>query len=112
METLGLGGSLRLGKVTGPVGGADMGGAEQVNGLGGTMGAVAGGTGPSESLEPMLEIDDADDERSRLHDMSVSSLVAVSGRESGVVSPEAMTVEVGVEVAGELRAMALLRKSV
>lgn len=43
LETAGLGGSLRLGKVAGPVGGADMGGADDVNGLGGITGAVAGG---------------------------------------------------------------------
>lgn len=112
LETLGLGGSFKLGKVARPVGGADMGGVEQVKGLGGTMGAVAGGEGPSEALELTLEADDDDDRRSRLVEMSVSSLVAVSGRESGVVSPEAITVEVGVEVAGELRANALVRKSV
>ena len=39
----GLGGTFRLGKVAGPVGGADIGIAEGIYGLGGTRGAVAGG---------------------------------------------------------------------
>jgi hypothetical protein len=43
LDTAGLGGSFKLGKVAGPVGGADIGGAEVVNGLGGIIGAVAGG---------------------------------------------------------------------
>ena len=51
----------------------------------------------------MLEADDGG-LASRLQEVSVSSLVAVSGRESGVVKPEL--------IAGELRAMALVRKSV
>lgn len=101
-DTLGLGGTLRLGKQAGPVGGADI-GAAQVKGLGGTMGAVAGGVGRPEALEVMLEADDGG-LASRLQEVSVSSLVAVSRRESGVVRPEL--------VAGELRAMALVRKSV
>lgn len=102
-DRLGLGGTLRLGKQAAPVGGADM-GAAQVKGLGGTMGAVAGGVGRPEALEVMLEADDDGGVASRLQAVSLSSLVTVSGRESGVVRPEL--------VAGELRAIALVRKSV
>lgn len=74
-----------------------------MNGLGGTIGAVAGGERRVEVLELVLE---ADDGGVVLHllEASVSSLVAESGIESGVVSPE-----LG---AGELRAIALVRKSV
>lgn len=97
-ETAGLGGSFRLGKVAAPVGGADM-GTGTLKGLGGTMGAVAGGEG---LLLLMLEADD--EECSLLQEQSVCSLAAVPGRESGVVWPEA--------TAGELRDMALERKSV
>lgn len=102
LDTLGLGGTLRLGKQAGPVGGADM-GVGQTKGLGGIIGAVAGGVGRAEALEVMLEAEDGG-VPSRLQEASVSSLVAVSGSESGVVRPEL--------VAGELRAMALVRKSV
>jgi hypothetical protein len=102
-DTLGLGGTLRLGKQAGPVGGADM-GVAQVKGLGGTIGAVAGGVGRPDAFEVMLEADDEGGEASRFNEVLVSSLVAESGRDSGVVKPEL--------VAGELRAMALVRKSV
>jgi hypothetical protein len=101
LEMAGLGGSLRLGKVAGPVGGADMGIDELTNGLGGTMGAVAGGEGflaVSRSTES---------ECSSLHEQSEGMLVAVSGidADSGVVSPE-------WTASGELREIALERKSV
>lgn len=99
LETVGLGGILRLGKVSDP-GGADMGAAEDGKGLGGTTGAVAGGEG---ILDRMLVIE-AGDSRSLLSEQSDRSLLAVSGTESGVVSPD--------DRAGELRAMALVRKSV
>lgn len=102
-DTLGLGGTLRLGKQAAPAGGADM-GVAQVKGLGGAMGAVAGGVGRPDALEVMLEADDEGGDASRFKDLSVSSLAAESGRESGVVKPEL--------VAGELRAMAFVRKSV
>jgi hypothetical protein len=78
-------------------------GVEQTKGLGGIIGAVAGGVGRAEAFEVMLEAEDGG-VPSRLQEASVSSLVAVSGSESGVVRPEL--------VAGELRAMALVRKSV
>jgi hypothetical protein len=102
-DTLGLGGTFRLGKHAAPVGGADM-GAVHVKGLGGAMGAVAGGLGRPDALDVILEADDEGGEASRFREVLVSSLVAESGRESGVVKPEL--------VAGELRAMALVRKSV
>lgn len=80
----GLGGSLRLGKVAGPVGGADIGIDELTKGLGGTMGAVAGGEG---FLVVSLS---TDSECSSLQEHSEGTLVAVSGTDtdSGVVSPE------------------------
>jgi hypothetical protein len=102
LETLGLGGTLRLGKQAGPVGGADI-GVEQVKGLGGTIGAVAGGVGRA-NFFVVLEAEVGGVPSSLLLEVSVSSLVAVSGSESGVVCPEL--------VAGELRAIALVRKSV
>lgn len=97
-ETDGLGGNLRLGKVAMP-GGADM-GTDAVKGLGGTIGAVAGG----ESLMLALDIEVVGEERSDLYEQSDCSLASISGRESGVVSPEA--------IAGEFNDMALERKSV
>jgi hypothetical protein len=98
----GLAGNLRLGKVAGPVGGADMGIAEVVKGLGGTIGAVAGG---EDFLTPVSVGDEA--ECSSLQEYSDGTLIAVSGSDadSGVVSPEPST-------RGELRDMALDRKSV
>jgi len=42
-DTEGLWGTFRLGKFAAPVGGADIGAAEGLKGLGGTIGAVAGG---------------------------------------------------------------------
>lgn len=101
-ETAGLGGSLRLGKPAAPVGGADM-GAEVGKGLGGTTGAVAGGDMLKETFELVLVVE-VGEELSHLHEQSDCLLLAVSGRESGVVWPEPM--------AGELRDMALERKSV
>ena len=98
LEIDGLGGNLRLGKLAAP-GGADM-GTDAVKGLGGTMGAVAGG----ESLMLGLDIEVVGEERSDLNEQSDCSLAAVSGRESGVVSPEA--------IAGEFKDRALERKSV
>lgn len=84
---------MRLGKEFAPVGGADIG--RCVNGLGGMAGAVAGALCSC----------------SHLQEISVCSLVAVEGNESGVdsgvVSPEVD----GLKAAGELRDMAL-RKSV
>lgn len=103
LEMLGLGGTFRLGKQAGPVGGADI-GVEQVKGLGGTIEAVAGGVGRANLFEVVLEAEDGGVPSSLLLEVSVSSLVAVSGNESGVVCPEL--------VAGELRAIALVRKSV
>lgn len=84
METAGLGGSFRLGNVAGPIGGADIGIDELANGLGGTMGAVAGGEGL-----PMVS-PSVDAGCSSLQEHSDGTLVEVSGREadSGVVSPE------------------------
>ena len=99
LEIAGLGGTLRLGKLA-ALGGADM-GTETVKGLGDTMGAVAGGETP---LVLTLEVEVVGDERSDLQEHSDCSLLAESGSESGVVSPEAN--------AGELRDMALERKSV
>lgn len=89
MDTAGLGGSLRLGKEAAP-GGADM-GAEDVYGLGGMTGAEVGGDG----LLPVDDVGEASD----------CSLAARPEAESGVVSPDDTT-------AGELRDMALDRKSV
>lgn len=43
--TEGLGGTLKLGKVAGPKGGADMGATAGLKGVGGAIGAVAGGSG-------------------------------------------------------------------
>lgn len=80
-EMAGLGGNLRLGKVTGPVGGADM-GAESLKGLGGIRGAVAGGGRLVHSL-------DVGEDCSLFEEQSDCSLVDVGGAESGVVSPEA-----------------------
>jgi hypothetical protein len=99
-EMAGLGGSLRLGKLAGPVRGADM-GAEVGKGLGGTNGAVAGG-------EFLLAGADVGDGRALLHEQSEGSLLAaVLGNESGVSWPDE-----GVGgVDGEPRALALLRKS-
>lgn len=65
-------------------------------------GAVAGGDG---ILDRMLAVEVVGDSRSLLYEQSDRSLLAVSGTESGVVSPEE-------RAAGELRAMALVRKSV
>lgn len=84
LETAGLGGSFRLGKVAGPIGGADIGIDELTKGLGGTMGAVAGG---------LLIVSPTGDEASSssLQEHSEGTLVELSGMEaadSGVVSPE------------------------
>lgn len=107
LDTAGLGGNLRLGKVAGPVGGADMGTEVGWKGLGGTMGAVAGGEA---LLAPVMLPDEVGGECSHLQEHSDCSLLAVPGAESsGVVSPEARPLPVG---GGELRAMALERKSV
>lgn len=43
LDTEGLWGTFKLGKFAAPVGGADMGAAEGLKGLGGMIGAVAGG---------------------------------------------------------------------
>lgn len=96
----GLGGSLRLGKLAAPVGGADM-GTEAVKGLGGIMGAVAG---EEAILILRPDVEDVGDDWPDFDEHSDCSLASVSGIESGVVSPEAM--------AGELSDMALVRKSV
>lgn len=101
LEMAGLGGSLRLGKVAGPVGGADMGIDVLAKGLGGIIGAVAGGEG-------FLVVSPSDEsECSSLHEHSEGTLVAVSGTDtdSGVVSPE-------WTASGEFREMALDKKSV
>ena len=100
MATEGLWGTRRLGKVAGPVGGADIGAAEGQKGLGGTMGAVAGGDG----LSPSTLV--GGDDSSTLHEHDDCSLLAVPGMDadSGVESP--------VGGSGELREMALDRKSV
>ena len=96
-EIAGLGGSLMLGKVIGPVRGADM-GTISLKGLGGMIGAVAGGAA---RLLPQLDVGD---DCSLFEEHSDRSLVAVAGAESGVVSPDAMV--------GEPRDIALERKSV
>lgn len=100
LQTEGLGGTFRLGNVAGPVGGADKGAAEGLKGVGGTMGAVAGG-GVLSSFSLV-----GGEECSCLQEQSDCSLVAVPGAEddSGVVSPDGGR--------GELRDMALDRKSV
>jgi hypothetical protein len=95
---------LRLGKVAGPVGGADM-GADVGYGLGGTTGAVAGG----QSLSPRLLVvvplsEESGEERPHLHEVSDCSVDAVVGADSG-----GLTLETAM---GELRAIALVRKSV
>jgi hypothetical protein len=84
LEIAGLGGSFRLGKVAGPIGGADIGMEELANGLGGTMGAVAGGEGLL-MVSPFV-----DDGCSSLQEHSDGTLVEVPGADadSGVVSPE------------------------
>lgn len=92
----GLGGSFKLGKEARLVGGADMGNGA-VNGPGGMSDAVAGEEG-------LLLALDVGERRSSLEEHLDLSLVAVPGAESGVVSPDTM--------AGELRDMALDRKSV
>ena len=80
MAMEGLGGTFRLGNVAGPVGGADIGAAEEANGVGGTMGAVAGGNLSSFSLV-------AGEDCSALLEQSDRSLLAVFGADddSGVV---------------------------
>lgn len=98
-ETAGLGGSFRLGKVAAQAG-ADMGGGA-VNGLGGAMGAVAGG----DSLLLAVDGVDVGEERSTLQEHSDGALVAVPVAEDGDVSPD-------TGAAGEFKAIALDRKSV
>jgi hypothetical protein len=89
LDTAGLGGSFKLGKVAGPVGGADIGGAEVVNGLGGIIGAVAGG-GAAFSTISFAGLDECSPSQEHSSDCSDGdfSLVAVAGAdviESGVV---------------------------
>lgn len=99
-EMAGLGGNFRLGKLAGPESGADI-GAEVGKGLGGTNGAVAGVMG-------FLESRDLGEGRPDLQEQSESSLLAeLSGRESGVTSPDDRAG--GVE--GEPNALAFVRKS-
>lgn len=90
-ETAGDGGIFRLGKVSAPFGGADMG--ILLKGLGGMTGAVAGALWCWPS---------------HLQEQSVCSLVAVEGAESALDSLEGDDLA-GV-IAGELRDMDL-RKS-
>lgn len=96
----GLGGTLRLGKVSGPVGGADMGMASVRNGygLGGASGAVDGGQAFS-SLSLGVVVGDASS-TSTLHEQSDRSLL----QDSGVVWPEGG--------GGDAMGMSLERKSV
>lgn len=89
LESAGETGILRLGKMFGPVTGADRGSA--ANGLGGIAGAVAGGGGISRWS------------CSHLHEQSVCSLVAVEGTDSGVLSPDSDRL---LPTAGELSDMA------
>lgn len=108
LDTAGLGGSFKLGKVAGPVGGADIGCAELVNGLGGTMGAVAGGVVALTlvvlvSFSEGAEVTEVTEETLSLHEPSDRSLFAVAGGEAS---------EESGEIIGELRDMALVRKSV
>ena len=84
---------MRLGKTFAPVGGADMG--SRAKGLGGIAGAVAGGGGMC-----FMSC-------SHLHEQSVSSLVAVDGADSGVLSPDSERL---LPTAGEFSDMDL-RKS-
>jgi hypothetical protein len=96
LETAGLGGSFRLGKVAAPIGGADI-GICAVNGLGGTGAAAdAGGDGL------LLAVEVAGDCSSLV--ASVFSLASVAEADSGVVSPD--------PIAGELSDIAFVRKSV
>jgi hypothetical protein len=131
-EIAGLGGSRKLGKVAGPVGGAERGPraaavAEAEYGLGGTQAAVAGGERLLLSVLFTEVVLDAGDGPSTaaLEEASDFSLLAVLGTESGVISPEAAAMAaadaetgaevvavVGVETEGELRSIALVRKSV
>jgi hypothetical protein len=131
-EIAGLGGSRRLGKVAGPVGGADSGPraaavAEAEYGLGGTHAAVAGGERLLLAIvftEVVLDEGEGPS-TAALEDASDLSLLAVLGTESGVISPEAAAVAaadaeigaeavvgVGAQTEGELRNIALERKSV
>lgn len=131
-ETAGLGGSRKLGKVAGPIGGAERGPraaavAEAEYGLGGTQAAVAGGERLLLAVLFTEVVLDAGEGPSMaaLDEASDFSLLAVLGTESGVVSPEAaamaaadaatgteVVVVTGVEAEGELRSIALVRKSV
>lgn len=109
LDTAGLAGSLMLGKVAGPVGGADM-GTEVGKGLGGKMGAVAGTWSLEDAALAVAALGEERGEPPHLQEQSDCSLAAVPGtevKESGVVSPEARPAGVG-----ELRAIALERKSV
>jgi hypothetical protein len=113
-ETAGLGGNLKLGKVAGPVGGADRGPgpAADTNGLGGTQAAVAGGDSLPTLVELTLVVLEDGDGRSSL-DACDRSLLAVLGTESGESSPDAAAVAAAVIAGlGELRSIALVRKSV
>ena len=103
----GLGGSLRLGKVTGPIGGAESGPFADVKGLGGVRLAVAGLVILTLPVLVVLEVGDG---RSAL-EASDCSLLAVLGMDSGVISPEAAAVAAAA-AEGELTYMALVRKSV
>lgn len=135
----GLGGRRRLGKVAGPVGGAERGPraaavADAEYGLGGTQVAVAGGDDLvfvflfSEAVvltDVVLEAGEGPC-TSALEEACDFSLLAVLGTESGVTSPEAaasaaaeagigtdVVAVVGVDATeGELKNIALVRKSV
>jgi hypothetical protein len=100
LPTDGLCGTLRLGKVCGPAGGADIGTVAGLKGLGGMMGAVARG----KILSPSSLVGGVD--WPSLQEQSDCSLVAVLGIEadSGVVWPEGER--------GEFKDIALERKSV
>lgn len=109
-DTAGLGGSLKLGKAAAPVGGADIGGgATDVKGLGGTHAAVAGGDGLSLFVLVLVALEVRDNRDS--FEASDCRLFPVLGAESDMTSPDAAAVAAAAGL-GELRSMALVKKSV